>query len=108
MRKAEILRQRLIEDAERMREIDAAVDGDLRPAADAPGGAGEIAEAIDRNDDRLIEGRDVKGRGQMRQMMFDPMHLRHENAGRESFASSKSGMLLRARAIFLSRLKHQP
>ena len=36
VRKAEILRQRLIEDAERMRKIDAAVDRDLRAAARRP------------------------------------------------------------------------
>jgi len=38
------------------------LDADLRPATDPPGGAGKVAETVDRNDDRLIEGRDVKRR----------------------------------------------
>src|ERR1035437_486172 len=62
VRKSEILGQRLIENSERMREVHAAVDRESVPSSRAPGCTGEVAEAVDRNDDRLIEGRDVKGR----------------------------------------------
>ena len=75
MRKAEVLRQRLVEDAERMREVDLVLDLDLRAAADAPGRAGEVAEAVHRDDDRLVERRDVEGRRQVRQVVLDLMHL---------------------------------
>src|SRR2546426_7062927 len=71
--KAEILGQGLVEDAERMREMDPPLDADLPPATHSPGGAGKVAEAVDRNDDRLVEGRHVKRRGQMREMMLDGM-----------------------------------
>src|SRR5438552_18252032 len=69
--KAEILGQGLVEDAERVREMHPALDADLRPATDPPGGAGKVAQTIDRNDNRLVEGRDVECRGQMREMMLD-------------------------------------
>ena len=78
MRKAEILRQRLIEDAERMRKIHPSIDRDVCALARPPGRAGEIAEAIDRDDDRLFERRNMKGRGQMREVMLDPVHLATE------------------------------
>ena len=45
------------------------------PLPDAPGGAGEIAEAVDRDDHCLLERRDVEGRGEMREVMLDLMHL---------------------------------
>ena len=70
MRKAEILRERLIEDAERMREIDPAMSRDFASRRRPPGRAREIAESIDRNNGRLIEGADVECRGKMRQMML--------------------------------------
>ena len=41
------------------------------PSPAAPGGAGEIAEAVDRNDNRVRERRDVECRGQMREMVLD-------------------------------------
>ena len=41
----------------------------------APGGAGKIAKPIHRDDYCLLERRDVKGRGEMGEMMLDPMHL---------------------------------
>ena len=57
-----------------MREVDAAVDGDRAALAQAPGGRGEIAEAVDRNRDRLVVGRHQEGRGEMAEMMLDGMH----------------------------------
>src|ERR1044071_5745078 len=71
MRKAQILGQRLIEDAERMRKKDLAVDGKRWSGACAPRAAGEIPEAVHRDDGRLAKGRDVKRRGQMRHVVFD-------------------------------------
>src|SRR5207245_2230172 len=56
VRKAEILRKRLIKHAERMREIHAALDIDLAVRGRAPGGAGEIAKAIHRDDACLFKG----------------------------------------------------
>ena len=91
MRKAQILRERLIEDAKRMRKKHASIDGDVGAPADPPGSAGEIAEAIDRDNDRLIEWRNVKGRGQMREMMFDPMHLAMKSLAREGSLPTDSG-----------------
>ena len=75
MRKAEILRQRLIEDAERVREIDPPFDRNLSALADAPRGAREVAKTIDRHDDRLLERRNVERRRQMREMMLDRVHF---------------------------------
>ena len=59
--------------------------------ADAPGRAGEIAEAVDRDDDRLLERRNVEGRGQMREMMLDPMHLAMKALARESSLPADPG-----------------
>ena len=75
MGKAQILRQRLIKYAERMREIHASIDGDSFAPADAPCRAGKVAKAIDRDDDGLLKGRNMKCRRKMREMMLDPMHL---------------------------------
>ena len=83
MRKAEILRERLIEDAERMREIDSAFDRDFTPRCRAPRRAREIAESVDRDDGRLIERADMEGRGQMRQMMLDAVELRAQGLARK-------------------------
>ena len=101
VRKAEILGQRLIEDAERMREVHAAVDRERAPSPHAPGCAGEVAEAVDRNDDRLIEGRHVKGGGKMREMMFDIVERAPKACPGMALAKS-SGMPSRLRR-FLSR-----
>ena len=75
MGKAEILRQRLIKDAKRMRKIDAAIDADVFALASSPGGAGEIAKAVDGEDDGRIERRDVKRRREMCEVMLDLMHF---------------------------------
>ena len=42
-------------------KVDPVLHLDRVAAADAPGGAGEVAEAIDRDHDRLLERRDEKG-----------------------------------------------
>src|SRR5450830_1642086 len=68
-RKAEILRQRLIEDTERMRKIDLVLGLDAAAAADTPGGAGKIAEAVHRHRHRIIERRNEKSRPQMGKVM---------------------------------------
>ncbi len=83
MGKAEILRERLIEDAERMREIDAAIDPDGGALPDTPGGAGEIAKTVDRDDDRLLEGRDVEGGGEVGEMVLDLVKFRANGLARE-------------------------
>jgi hypothetical protein len=55
VRKAQILRQRLVEDAKRMGEENLTVDPDVLAVTDSPSGASEISETINRNDYRLIE-----------------------------------------------------
>src|SRR5215831_9805235 len=47
------------------------MDLDLRACADAPGGACEIPGAVHRHHDRLLEGRDIEGGREMRQMVLD-------------------------------------
>ncbi len=74
MREADELRHRLIEYAERMGEVDAAVDGDRAALAEAPGGGGKIAEAIDRNRHGLVVRRHQEGRGEMAKMVLDGMY----------------------------------
>ena len=91
MRKAQILRQRLIKDAERMREIHPPIDGDGLAPADPPCRAGEVAKPIDRDDDCFLERRNMKGRGKVRQMMLDPVHLAIENARRGSSLPTNPG-----------------
>src|SRR6266496_2614579 len=78
MRKAQILRQCLIENSERMRKIHPSINRDVFALAEAPGGAREVPEPVDRYDDSLFEWRNVEGRGKMRQMMFDLVHLATE------------------------------
>ena len=73
VRKAEILRQRLVEYAERMRKIHPRAAERFAPARQAPRRAGEIAKTVDRYGHGLLEGRHVKGRGQMREVMLDPV-----------------------------------
>jgi len=56
VREAQILRQRLVEDAERMGEEDVAVDPDVLAVTDTPRSASEITETINGDDHRVIEG----------------------------------------------------
>ena len=83
-----------------------ALDADLRPATDSPGGAGKVAETIDRNDDRLVEGRHVKRRGQMREMMLDGVEFAAKPLARkgsvEKFGNS------RAAAAIAQPIEDQP
>ena len=58
MRKAEILRERLVKDAKRVRKKDPPLDLDIVALPDAPGAARKIAEAVDRDDGRLLKRRD--------------------------------------------------
>ena len=83
VRKAEELRDRLVEDAERVRKIDALLDLDRGAAAHAPRRAGEVAEAVDGNDHRLRERRPVKGGRQMREVVLHRMRLAPERLSRK-------------------------
>ena len=71
MRKAEILGERLVENPEGVREMHASLDFYVCAASYAPGGACEIAETIDGDDDSVGEWRHMEGRGEMREMMLD-------------------------------------
>ena len=58
-----------------MRKINALVDCDVVARAEAHGGAGKIAEAIDRDAGGLGKTGDEKGRGQVCQVMFHLVQL---------------------------------
>ena len=73
VREADELRHRLVEHAQRMREVDAAVDRQPAALTQPPGGRGKVAETVDRYGDGLVVGRDQEGRGKMAEMMLDTM-----------------------------------
>ena len=73
---AEILRERGVIHAERMRESDFAEVLHARAFAQRPHGAGEIAEAVGGKDGGTFERRDKIGAGEMCGVMFDAMKLR--------------------------------
>ena len=75
MREAEVLGERLEEDAERMRKVDLLVDRDRAAAPQAPGRAGKVTETVHRHRSRFVEGRGEKGRGEVRAVMLYEMHL---------------------------------
>src|SRR5262249_50999479 len=59
--KAEKLGERLIEDAERMRKIDATIDLNRGALADAPSSTRKIAKSIERNHNRPFKRRNMEG-----------------------------------------------
>src|SRR5215472_3058119 len=63
IRKAEVMGECLIEDAERVRKVDPSRDIDVTPPTDTPRRAGKVAKTIDRDNNRLFERRDVERRG---------------------------------------------
>ena len=71
LREAEELRERGVEQAQRMRELDAAAHVDVVAAADAPHHAAEVAEPVDGDDRGFVERRGEEGAGQMRAMVLD-------------------------------------
>ncbi len=71
VRKAEELGDRGVEGAEGVWKEHLAIDADAGAGAMAPGGAGEITEAIHRHHRRLREGRGVEGRRQMGTVVVD-------------------------------------
>jgi hypothetical protein len=82
MWKPEILS--LVEDAERVREQDASLDLDVRALAQPPGGAGKIAEPVDRDDDGFFERRNMECRRQMGEVMLDGVKPCRRSADQES------------------------
>src|SRR5262245_9990500 len=60
VRESEILRQRLVEDAERVRKIDSLRHRKIRSRSKAPGRAGKISKTVHRYSERLLERRHVK------------------------------------------------
>src|SRR5256885_10087703 len=104
-RKTEVLRQRLVEDAERMWEIHLSFDGHGAPATQPPGRACEVTETVHRDGGGFVERRDEKCRSEVREMVVNVMSLSPEALARERlseqfFCTAASG----ARAQFL---KHQ-
>ena len=81
MGKSQILRQRLIENPERMREMHAPFDRDVLALPNPPGRARKVSETVERDDCCRIEGRDMKCRRQMGEMMLDVV-----NGAAEAFA----------------------
>src|SRR5262249_24481290 len=84
MREAEILRERLVEDAERMRKRHAAADIDVAAAPQPPGRGGEIARPVDRNANRFLERRHQERRSHMREVMLDMVELAAKTAARKA------------------------
>ena len=83
MLEAKILGQGFVEDSQRMREMHAPVDGDGSAVAHAPGGAGKIAEAIDRHHRSALEWRYQEGRSEMRLVVLDVVDAPLERGLRE-------------------------
>ena len=73
VRKAEILRERLVEYPERVRKIHPLRCRKIAPSRKTPSRAGKIAKTVNRYGHGLLEGRHVKGGGQMREVMLDPV-----------------------------------
>ena len=88
MRKAEKLRGCGVQDSQRVRIFDLAQHLDRILSSRAPHRRDEIAKAIQRDQCGPFEGRNEKGAGQMRAMMFDVVKGRSEfrfgNAERRS------------------------
>ena len=80
MRKAKILGEGLIEDPERMGEIDPPVYGDQTAIPYTPSGTRKIPEAIYGDRYCLLEGRYQKTGGKVSEMMFDIMHTPRKSA----------------------------
>jgi hypothetical protein len=72
---AEELRQREIQQAERMRIEDAAIDSERAAGGASPRRAHEIAEAVNRAHCRLVERADERGARQVRGVMLDETRL---------------------------------
>ena len=73
---ANVLGERGVIHAERMRESDFAERRHARTFAERPHGTGEIAEAVGGKDGGAFERRDEIGAGEMRSVMFDAVELR--------------------------------
>src|ERR1051325_4509238 len=73
---AQILRQRRVEDSERVRKSDRAIDRELIAASDSPHAAGEISQPVDRQQRRFVKRRNEKRAREMRLVVLDPMYLR--------------------------------
>ena len=85
VQETEVLRQCLIENAQRVREIHPPADFNLGAATHAPGGAGEIPEPIHRHRSRFLERRNQERRGQVRDMMLNVVQFSTESlAGMQS------------------------
>ena len=91
---ADVLRQRGVIHAERMRKSDFAEGLHARAFAERPHGTGKIAETVGGKDGGVLKGRDEIGAGEMRGVMFDAMELRADffrrsfEGGSEIFVNS--------------------
>src|SRR6266702_889496 len=74
LHEAEILRDGEIEHSERMREMHATEDVETIAVARAPGGAHEIAEAVDGAHGRFLPRRDEEGAREVGGVVLDPVH----------------------------------
>ena len=84
------LRERRVEQAERVRKQDLAQELELVPAADAPGGGRPFADAVDREHRSLVERRRKKSARCMALVVFGEQHaaipterVAHQVAGPE-------------------------
>src|SRR5258708_10101241 len=102
MRKTEVLRERLVEDAERVRKVHLPLDRHRTPATQPPGRACEVTETIHRDGGGFVERRHEKCGSEVREMVVNVMSPSGEALAREGlreqfFGTAASG----ARAQFL-------
>jgi hypothetical protein len=67
-----------------VREVNLAVDLQVRRGSKAPRGARKVAEAVYRYGHRVLKRRDTKRRGEMRQMVFYVMDFAAKRVAWES------------------------
>src|SRR5690242_5686846 len=85
--------------------MDPTVDFDVVSATDTPGRTGEVAEAVDGYNDGFIEGRDIKRRRQVGEMMFDRMECAAKGITWENLSDEVRYVV--AVATIFNALKHE-
>ena len=84
VREAQVLRERLVEDAERVREVDALRRRRSRVPRPTPHAAlAKSPKPSTETTDGLVERRDVEGRREVREVVLDAVHLAAERRARK-------------------------
>ena len=88
---AQVLRDRRVGHAQRVRVEHAREDLHVGPAAVGEHRAGEVPEAVDREDRRLLEGRDEERAGEMGAVVLDVVELRAQLGRRDAERLAQRG-----------------